>query len=181
MSYLTETSMTFLTRLSASALLVAAAFGLAAPAGAHQIKQQPFVESRTSALLRTVQSLGIRVAVDAPDCQKDKALMGAASNEGTLLICVGNHGGDTNEMADTVRHETLHLAQYCKGRSIGKPFAALFPENTDQWIDYAQEHLHWHILGYDSEQWAVEAEARVLAQALDEQQVAKVLATYCGS
>ena len=164
--------MSFFTRAAHTALTGLAIFGFASAAFAHHVEQQPFVETESTLLLDAVRRTGHQVYGKADICEE--GLLGVATSDKRLLICVDNHKGDMDEMADTIRHEALHLVQYCNNG------ATLMPEENDQFIDYAQEYLHWDILGYDPSAWSIEAEARVMAHFLDEHQVAQLLVKYCG-
>lgn len=76
-------------------------------------------------------------------------------------------------MADTIRHELIHAVQYCLGRDV------IHPQYEEQYISDAQEHLHWNILGYEPSKWGGEAEARVLAHILEEEDIAEMLLQAC--
>jgi len=154
-----------------------AVLGFASAANAHHWAQQPFVEAESQLVLNAVRATGHNVLLNQGPCQEKDGLMGFATMNGFLVICAENHKGDMDELADTIRHEALHLAQFCKARRTGEDL--LFPEHEDSHIELAQTELHWHILGYDTEQWAREAEARVAAQVLDEYQVAQIIRQEC--
>jgi len=166
-----------------TALTGLAIFGFASAAFAHHAPQQPFIEEESLALLNVVRATGHRVYLDQGPCLTEKGLMGFATSTGALVICTKAHGDDMDELADTIRHEAFHLAQFCKGRKAGTPDGrglTILPELEDQNIEIAQEVLHWHILGYEPGKWATEAEARVVAHALEEEQIAAILVDECG-
>lgn len=173
--------MTLFFRLATTALTGLCALGMVGAAQAHHVQQQPYVASETRSLLQTARGLGVQVFTDkeAPGACKE-GLFGAANIKSQLLICANNHGGNVQELADTVRHELVHIAQYCKAARTGASDAALlYPAHSDGFIAYAQEQLHWHILGYDTKDWGNEAEARSLAHLLNEKEVAYLLRRNC--
>lgn len=178
--------MTFLSRLATGALLATVAFGSVAPALAHHIPRQAWVETETNDLLNTVNAQGIPVVIDAPVCKKRKGLFGMAilskdMQRQYLMICLKNHKGDLVELADTVRHEAFHVAQHCRARRYkDDPRKPLLPAMVDRYRAIAQRQLHMPMERYDRTQWAVEAEARVAAQVLEEEQIAYVVERECG-
>ena len=171
--------MTFFQRTAAAVLSSLCLLGSAAAVNAHHVPQQSYVASETKMLLDTARSVGISIFTDktAPGVCKE-GLFGAANNKNQLLICIANHGDNTDELADTIRHELIHSAQYCKGRRVGATSALLYPELTDKAMQGAVE-LHMPVDQYTPVQYATEAEARVLAQIYEEEQIATVLRREC--
>jgi len=171
--------MTFFQRTAAAVLSSLCLLGSAAAVNAHHVQQQPYVASETKMLLDTARSVGISVFTDktTPKACK-KGLFGAANNQNQLLICIANHGDDADELADTIRHELIHSAQFCKARRVGATSALLYPELADKALQGAIE-LHMPVDQYAPAQYAAEAEARVLAQIYEEEQVAAVLRREC--
>ena len=155
-----------------------AVFGFASTASAHHVPNQPFVQAESELLLEAVVETGHRVAVDAPICQKP-GLLGAATSRRALIICEQAHGGNLVELADTIRHEAIHLIQYCKGRNGGATIATLYPEHAEDSVRYAVEVLHFGGQGYESHQIVREAEARALAHVWDETEIADQLRRTC--
>lgn len=166
-------------RLATTALTGLAILGFASSAFAHHIQHQPFVEEETVQLLAVAESLGITVHVDPGICEK--GLYGAMTTAGQLIVCTEAHGDDLDELADTIRHELLHAAQFCKGHNNGATSALLRPEYVDESVAFPQEHLHWNILDYDPGKWNSEGEARTMAYFLDEKDVADWLVQECGA
>jgi len=167
-------------RTAAAVLSGLCLVGAAASVNAHHVPQQPYVASETRMLLDTASSVGISIFTDktTPKACK-KGLFGSANARNQLLICIANHGDNANELADTIRHELIHSAQYCKGRRVGATSALLYPELADKAIQGAVE-LHMPVDQYAPAQYAREAEARVLAQIYEEEQIAAVLRRECG-
>lgn len=174
--------MTLFNRLATSALLATVAFGSVAPAMAHHVPQQPFVEQESVDLLREVQRAGVHVVTGGKRCKK--GLMGMAMMSGDrqrqyLLICPSAHGDNMAELADTIRHEALHVAQHCRARRLRTNVKPLFPAKSQESIRIARNALHMPMNSYGREQWEVEAEARVGAHVLDEHEVAAFIRQEC--
>lgn len=110
---------------------------------------------------------------------REAGVMGYADRDKSVVACVENHGGDREELMDTIRHELVHVAQGCKARREGERYAALRPDLTIFYQGYARDYLGWNRLGYNMEQWDTESEARVLAQVLDESAIIQVLLAEC--
>ena len=172
--------MTFFTRIATTALAATCLLGQAGTAKAHHVPQQPYAVSETRSLLQVATSNGVQVFTekDAPEACK-KGAYGYANNQHQLLICISNHRGDMNELADTVRHELVHIAQYCKGRKLGATSALLYPELRDKALVGARDYLHMPMDQYSPNKHAAEAEARVLAQVYEEHQIAALLKRHC--
>lgn len=176
--------MSTVTRFTAAMLAGLCIFGAAQSAQAHHIQQQPYVEAETIALIRTAVRSGITVFTErTDDAIKDfcseRQLYGQANNRNQLLICIGNHGGNQDELADTIRHELIHSAQFCKARKSGATMALLRPDLAEDSLELAHQ-LHMPTDKYDEDELVYEAEARALAHTLDEHEVADLVAEYCG-
>ena len=172
------------TRFTAALLAGFCIFGAAQSAQAHHVKYQRYVEAETTALIRTAIRSGITVFTERTDdtvkqfCN-ERRLYGQANNSNQLLICIGNHKGNQDELADTIRHELIHSAQFCKARRVGATMALLRPDLTERSMEIARE-LHMPMSKYEEKQWPYEAEARALAFTLDEHEVADLVASECG-
>ena len=173
--------MNLLQRTAAAALSTLCLLGSAAAVNAHHVPQQPYVASETTMLLEEAQRVGISIFTDntTPKACKE-GLFGAANARNQLLICIANHGDSSSELADTIRHELIHSAQFCKGRRVGATSALLYPDLADKALQGAIE-LHMPVDDYAPAQYAAEAEARVLAQIYEEEQIAAVLRRECGA
>lgn len=164
-------------QLAALALTGSVLLGSASVAVAQKVKQQPFNEAGVNFLLRTVTETGHSTYSGGEWCDTQRAYGFATANK-QLVICVDNHGNDMDELADTVRHEAFHLAQYCKARRVGASMALIFPEAVDDSMALARD-LGMPMQRYDQAQYAFEAEARAAAFALNERQIAAVLKEEC--
>lgn len=170
--------MTLFTRIAATALTGLAILGSASPVLARP-QQQPWNLEESRSLLSTVRSTGHFVGIDVARCKEAEAPFGYATARGALVICVTRHGDDLNELADTIRHETIHLAQFCKGKKRGATIGLLFPDRINEFAVLAREGLGFVGRGYEPHQIAIENEARVLAQILEEEQVEALLTSQC--
>ena len=172
--------MTLFNKIAASALAAVTAFGAASAAYAKPALQ-PYSQDGSRRLLDTIKADGVQVFVDDEFCfrKENRGLLGVATSDERMLLCVKNHGGDQDELADTLRHEVVHLAQYCKGRLVGATIATLQPQHTRAYVRHAIEELNMPTGAYDQSKWAVEAEARVFAQYLTDAQTAEVYNHYC--
>ena len=164
-------------QLAALALAGSVILGaIASVAVAQQFERQPFDAVKVNFLLRTVTETGHTVFRGGEPCED--GVYGFATNTKQLLICADNHGDDLDELADTVRHESFHLAQFCKARRVGASMALVFPELVDESMALARD-LGMPMQRYDEKQHVFEAEARAAAFALDEQQIAAILEAEC--
>ena len=160
-------------RIFALALTLTA---LAAPAQAHHVPQQPARQEATRQLIRTAERAGIVVFTDQSPSARGHCtagLFGKANDRKQLLICVANHGNDVDELADTIRHELFHNAQYCKGGLI-------YPHLKEQSLAVARDRLHMPMGQYKPQQYYQEAEARAAAQLLSEEEIGTIVTHYCG-
>ena len=120
------------------------------------------------ALLRDFEAIGGRVYVDSDRCKEHPAY-GWYVN-GTIHICVKNHLGDEEELADTVRHEVWHAIQACNGGPL--------THDLDREVGEAVRR-GWYPSQYPRHQWETEAEARNAAYNYSETEIAGFLNTYC--
>ena len=170
--------MTLFTRIAATALTGLAILGSASPVLAGP-QQQPWNLQESRDLLNTVRGTGHYVGIDVARCEEKSAPYGYATSRGTLVICATKHDGDLNELADTIRHEAIHLAQFCKGSKEGKVISLLYPDRKEDIAFVARNDLGFVGHGYESHKIAIENEARVLAQVLEEEQVEALLTSQC--
>ena len=112
---------------------------------------------------------GGRVYYDGPYCDKYTSALGLASNRGIIDICVSRHRS-VSSLADTVRHEVWHIAQFCKGGPIGN-------QPINQIV--AAHSVGWTGRGYEAKDYHIEAEAHYVAATQDEQFVARGFRRFC--
>lgn len=174
-------------RITATALAAAVTLGTVAPvAAAKPVPQQPYSETELNLLLRAVTQTGHAILSEdsgpgAAEACTEGGMLGAANTSKQLLLCVRSHKGDNDELADTARHEVVHLVQFAKGRCHGATAALINPNMAAENLAFAQEVLRMPMDRYAASQHYLEAEARTLAQVMDESQIAELLrqATSC--
>lgn len=162
------------------ALAVTATVSLTAPAQAHELRTDSTVESVT-ALLKTATDLGIKVRVQAKDCKDNPGLMGYMQAPTMVMtLCVENHSmyGNAKDaaIADTIRHELIHAAQFCNATWSDE---ILFPSLLERSFRIAQDHLGWDTSKYHPDHRSSEAEARAVTHELSDAKVGQLLDNRC--
>ena len=171
---------TKLTAIAATALTGLLAF--AVPAHAVTKTRVDSTEQSVSALLDTARNLGIRINRDTTECRQTDGLMGYMTAPGmTMVLCIENHekhfGPQAfNYLADTIRHELIHAAQFCKSTYSQ---ANLIPEKEKDFFEFSVTELGFPIMLYDMYQWSMEGEARTLAYIWNDGQVGSALNDQC--
>lgn len=160
--------------LTGSVILGSASSAVAAPI------HQPWNTARVDHLLETVQKAGYTVYRGGGPCDTAPAYGFVARDEKVFLICVDNHRGNLPLAADTVRHEAVHVAQFCKADRGGATHALLMPDHNRVFIKISKERLNVPFHMYPARDVPYEAEANVMANILDELQVAKIVKKECG-
>ena len=126
------------------------------------------------ALFDTIKATGTTIVSDSPRCKNPK-LMGqyeyVRNQIDQLTICLDNHKGDEAELFDTILHESVHIAQACKG-------GALFSYES---IIKAAKPVEIQQAGatYANDQFNTELEARVIARETDEVYVTNLIKEHC--
>lgn len=149
---------------------------LGSASSAVALERLPFDETKLNNLLEVVRDTGHRVYSGGGPCDR-RGVYGFATTTKQLIICVDNHGSDMVELADTIRHEAFHLAQFCKARRVGATAALIFPDRKDTLKDAVA--LGMPVKRYQERQYAIEAEARVIAHEMDAEQIAAILEEEC--
>jgi hypothetical protein len=127
-------------------------------------------------LLTRVTETGTTVAADDARICKDKTNLGMYEYEkdviDQLTICVANHNGNDRELLDTILHESVHVAQVCKGEGA--------IHSLDSLLEYANaKEVHFVASQYSKEDFAIEMEARVIAAEMNPQVVINMLEKFC--
>lgn len=165
-------------QLAALALAGSVILGSASSAVAHKIPRQPFSLEGTNFLLRTVEGTGHKVYNNSSSCE-DPGIYGfAIKSKKALVICVKNLEGDKAELADTVRHEAFHLAQFCKADKVGATAALIYPELTKE-VTRLAGVLGMPFSKYRNADLPYEAEARAAAFIYNDQEIAQILSEEC--
>ena len=127
-----------------------------------------------SALFAAIRATGTQIYIDHPYECKDPTMMGSytyARNQiDQFTVCVANHKGDSAELADTIRHEAVHVAQACKGGPLYS-LSSIFNVSTQQ--------ERATVSTYPQHQRARELEARVIARDQDEVYVTNLIKEHC--
>ena len=119
----------------------------------------------SAVILRT----GAKIEFDGEGCE-DPNLQGYWSpQDGTMTLCSDNVK-TAADADDLLKHESIHVAQSCKGGRI-------FPDKD--YVRQAQEEGWDTILGYDPEVWELEAEARVLSPRMTAYRVSRLVMQEC--
>jgi len=171
-------------RIAAIAVIASTLFGTGYIARANHYPPQPFVEAQTIGLLRSVQSNGVHVVIDEPNRCKENiygaAMISADRQRQYLLICASNHGDNLDELGDTIRHEAIHVAQHCRARREGyNQVLPLLPKHVEQLLFLAVQRYHMPLGLYSDEDRPAQAEARVGARILNENQIAAIVEREC--
>ena len=133
-----------------------------------------FATPELKSLFTAIQATGTTIVVDGPEC-KDKQLSGRYAFRRNVIdqltICVSNHNGDNAELYDTILHESVHVAQACKGGNLFTN-GSIFKAATDEELKVVRQH-------YDQSQSLEELEARVIAREQDEVFVTNLIKEHC--
>jgi hypothetical protein len=90
-----------------------------------------------SPLSQMVERTGTRIVYDTQLCQ-DRGMLGYYRPSTDVMgICVSNHDGDWKELGDTLRHESIHVAQACN------LFVIELLDRTFQVLAYDAEDAAW--------------------------------------
>lgn len=163
--------------VAATALAGLAVFGFASAAFAGNYFFEPDL-SGSDVLISALNSVGGELLLDDPSCEAGPlGFYRRGAQE--VVACLINHQGDIRELHNTIRHEVVHMAQGCKATRLGVRYVALREELAIFYQDYAREYLGWNRLGYNMEQWTTEAEARVLAEVMDQHGIVDLLLKEC--
>ena len=143
-----------------------AVFGFVMPAEATPTMQ---------ALFSAIAATGTSIVIDDPGMCNNPQLMGRYTYQRNvvdqLTICVENHKGDNAELYDTILHESVHVAQLCKGGPLFKP-ESIYRVALATEVVTINEHYPVH-------QAQIELEARVIARDQDEVFITNLIEEYC--
>jgi hypothetical protein len=145
---------------------LAAVVATAAPAQANDLYR--LLDSQP--LTQMVRSTGTTVLYDTARC--DKGMLGYYRLDvDVMVLCVANHKGDIAELGDTLRHESIHIAQACNG---GK---AILPWNTI--AKYSNNRILSIVQRYPIEHQHVEYEAFTAAYVMNNNQIKDIVEDFC--
>ena len=127
------------------------------------------------ALFEAITATGTQIAVDHPSVCSDPQMLGKYQYTPRVLdrltICIKNHKGDSVELRDTVLHESVHVAQICKGGPIFSPASLVKAADAEEIVFLNQR--------YPQAQFISELEARVIARDQDEVYVTELIKKHC--
>ena len=127
------------------------------------------------ALFSAITATGTTIAVDDPVMCKDPELLGRYTFKENVIdqltICQANHKGDNAELYDTILHEAVHVAQFCKGGPLFNP-ESIYRVALATEVDTITS-------GYSKSQGYTELEARVIAREQDEVFVTELIQKHC--
>ena len=127
------------------------------------------------ALFSAITATGTRIAVDDPVMCKDPELLGRYTFKENVIdqltICHANHKGDNAELYDTILHEAVHVAQFCKDGPLFNP-ESIYRVALATEVDTITS-------GYSKSQGYTELEARVIAREQDEVFVTELIQKHC--
>jgi len=146
---------------------LACVVGAAAPVQANEIYR--LLDSQP--LVQTVRATGTTVLYDQPRCYEKNAYGYYHVPSDTMVLCVENHDEDYKELGDTLRHESMHVAQACNGHKPILDWATISKYSTNRILSIVQRYpvSHQHI----------EYEAFTAAYAMSNNQVKDVVHQFC--
>jgi len=122
-------------------------------------------------LVQTVRATGTAVLYDTARCDTHNVYGYYRPSTDVMVICVKTHGSDFKELGDTLRHESMHVAQACNGGNAILDWATISKYSTNRILSIVQRYpaAHQH----------VEYEAFTAAYVMSNTQVTKIVKDYC--
>ena len=152
--------------LSLTALLASATPAIASP----------YSLLRSNQLTQVVEDSGITVLTNHEECIDSYGFFSPSRN--LMVICVSQHyeNGkmDYRELGDTLRHESMHVAQSCYGNGTPKPILS-----WNQIAKHSNSRILSLVQRYPADRQHVEYEAFTSASVLTNTQVAKIVKDFC--
>ena len=150
---------------------LAAVIATAAPAQANVVYRM--LDSQ--ALTQTVRATGTTVLYDQPRCFEKRTYGYYHPASDTMVLCVNNHYEhgklDYKELGDTLRHESIHIAQACNSGD------AILPWNTI--AKYSNNRILSIVQRYPVEHQHIEYEAFTAAATMNNTQITKIVKDFC--
>lgn len=167
-------------RLAALALAGSVILGAGASSAVAGATPQPWNSASNDRLLQAVEDAGYTIYNGGGPCDTAPAYGLVAPSQNAFIICVENHQGNLQVLADTVRHEAVHVAQFCKARRVGATNALLMPDHNDLFTGLATDVLEAPFHMYPPSVRPYEAEAFAVAHVSSDDQVVRILEQECG-
>lgn len=150
-------------RLSSVALALLA---IASPVHANEIEDYIY----SNVVLKEVYRSGTTIKFKDPSCERP--ILGSYTHKtDVMVICLANHRSFP-QLADTIRHETVHIMQRCLGRPI---------MSFQEVANVAQPTDYQFMKGYSNHSHHHELEANIAARELSDQQIVKSFKEICYS
>ncbi len=146
---------------------LAAVVATAAPAQANELYRL----LNAQPLVHTVRATGTTVLYDQPRCYEKNTYGYYHPASDTMVLCVANHDGDIAELGDTLRHESMHIAQACNGGE------AILSWN--QIAKYSNNRILSIVQRYPVEHQHIEYEAFTAAAVMSNSQINKIVKDFC--
>ena len=103
-------------KLLTTALLLVTMVGSAAPA----LAITPEQAAQHNHLIKALEARGVAVTFDSPRCRELSDLSGYyMSTARSITLCTGGSTAMTEDNMDTLRHESIHVIQDCRGMGPG--------------------------------------------------------------
>ena len=145
-----------------SALLVVLA--IATPAQANQLKDYIY----SNQVLDIVNKSGTTIAFKDESCN-ERVLGSYNRRTDKMVLCLANHSS-YEELADTIRHETVHIMQACLGRPI---------MSFQEVANIAKPEDYKFTGGYNNVHHHHELEANIAARGLSDLEVVEFFKQAC--
>ena len=144
--------------------LALASLAIASPVQANELKDYIY----SNEVLAEVHNSGTTIRFIDDSCSKP--ILGSYTrNSDVMVLCLANHTS-IPQLADTIRHETIHIMQMCLGRPL-MTFQQV--ANLAEPQDY--EFMH----GYHNTTHHHELEANIAARDLNDSQVVNFFKQAC--
>lgn len=137
------------------------------------------VDAEHQRLINTMGSYGVRTYVNHPHCAHGEAY---GFTDGTSIGLCADIAPDQDAYHTTIRHEAVHIAQYCLGRVApatdpdGDGFSVLSPDLArEYWAEYGSRIS----LYYKRIDWLIEAEAFGYSNDLNASEITKLVNLAC--
>ena len=133
---------------------------------------------RSNHLTRAVESAGVTFKTWHKYCDTNQTYGFFQPSTRLLVVCVNNHyeNGemDYHELGDTLRHESIHVAQSCYGNGEPKPILS-----WTQIAKYSNSNILSIVQRYPADRQHVEYEAFTAAATMTNTQVSKIVKDWC--
>ena len=139
----------------------------------------PYSMLRSNHLTQVVEQTGVSVKLHDQRCVTDDVYGFYQPSMKLMVICVRNHyvNGkmDYQELGDTLRHESMHVAQVCNGKGLD----AVAILSWNQIAKYSNSNILSIVQRYPADRQHVEYEAFTAAATMTNTQVSKIVQDWC--